>query len=216
MRLNPQRITGAILAALIAALALPALAQTPPAAPAASPPATVAAQPAPAPPSPSPTGAPADNAQSLVPAASRPQRDMSPWTMFLAADIVVKAVMASLALASLVTWTIFFAKAIQLARAQRRLRGALARIADARTLSEAQMALNGGDTALSALVRAALHEARLSGEGASDAGIKERSASRFSQIARAEARAMRHGWRCSPPSARPRRSSGCSAPSGAS
>jgi biopolymer transport protein ExbB len=42
-------------------------------------------------------------------------------------------------------------------------------------------------------VRAAQHEVRLSGDGASDAGIKERSASRFAEIARAEARAMRHG-----------------------
>jgi biopolymer transport protein ExbB len=113
--------------------------------------------------------------------------------MFLAADIVVKVVMASLTLASLVTWTIFFAKTVQLARAQRRLRSALARVGDARTLSEAQKALNGGGTALSALVRAALQEVRLSGEGASDAGIKERSASHFSEIARAEARAMRQG-----------------------
>ena len=46
---------------------------------------------------------------------------------------------------------------------------------------------------LSALVRAALHEVRLSGESSSDAGIKERSASRFTEIARAEARSMRFG-----------------------
>jgi len=136
--------------------------------------------------------APGDNSQPLS-SPSRPQRDLSPWSMFLAADIVVKAVMASLAFASLATWTIFFAKTAQLSRALRRLRAALTRIADVRTLSEAHMALNGGDTALSALVRAALHEVRLSGDGASDAGIKERSASRFSEIARAEARAMRHG-----------------------
>jgi hypothetical protein len=32
-------------------------------------------------------------------------RDLSPWGMFMQADIVVKAVMIGLALASLVTWT---------------------------------------------------------------------------------------------------------------
>ena len=42
-------------------------------------------------------------------------------------------------------------------------------------------------------MRAALQEVRLSGDSASDAGIKERSASRFAEIARAEARSMRHG-----------------------
>jgi biopolymer transport protein ExbB len=113
--------------------------------------------------------------------------------MFLAADIVVKVVMVSLAFASLVTWTIFFAKTLQLSRAQARLRRALARVAEAHTLSEAQKALTGRPTAVTALVRAALHEVRLSGDGASDAGIKERSASRFAEIARAEARAMRFG-----------------------
>ena len=45
--------------------------------------------------------------------------------MFLAADIVVKAVMVGLALASLATWTIFFAKSAELARARRRVAGAL-------------------------------------------------------------------------------------------
>jgi biopolymer transport protein ExbB len=113
--------------------------------------------------------------------------------MFLAADVLVKAVMVSLAFASLATWTIFFAKTVQLAHTRRRLGAALARIADARTLSEAQLALNSGDTALSALLRAALQEVRLSGDSAGDEGIKERAASRFAEISRAEARAMRQG-----------------------
>ena len=111
----------------------------------------------------------------------------------LAADVLVKAVMVSLAFASLATWTIFFAKTVQLAHTRRRLRVALARIAEARTLSEAQLALNSGETALSALLRAALQEVRLSGDSASDEGIKERAASRFTEISRAEARAMRQG-----------------------
>ena len=134
-----------------------------------------------------------DNDSRSISSNGRIQRDLSPWSMFLAADIVVKAVMVSLAFASLVTWTIFFAKTVQLAHTQRRLRAALARIAEARTLSEAQVALNASDTALSVLLRAALQEVRLSGDGAGDEGIKERAASRFSEIARAEARSMRQG-----------------------
>ena len=37
-------------------------------------------------------------------------RDLSPWGMFMAADIVVKAVMIGLVFASVLTWTIWFAK----------------------------------------------------------------------------------------------------------
>jgi biopolymer transport protein ExbB len=136
---------------------------------------------------------PPDDAGRAISATGHLQRDLSPWSMFLAADVLVKAVMLSLAFASLVTWTIFFAKTVQLLHTQRRLRGALSRIADARTLSEAQLALNDGDTTLSALLRAALQEVRLSGDGSSDDGIKERAASRFAEIARAEARSMRSG-----------------------
>jgi biopolymer transport protein ExbB len=147
------------------------------------------------PPPPLPEPPAARPLQDSVPSGAtvRQPRDLSPWSMFLAADIVVKVVMVSLAFASLVTWTIFFAKTMQLARAQRRLRIALTLINDAGTLSEAQTALKGRGTALAILVRAAMHEVRLSGDRADDAGIKERSASRFAEIARTEARVMRHG-----------------------
>src|SRR5207249_2061006 len=39
--------------------------------------------------------------------------NLSPWGMFLNADIVVKAVMIGLAFASLVTWTVWLAKTIE-------------------------------------------------------------------------------------------------------
>ncbi len=43
-------------------------------------------------------------------------RNLSPWGMFESADIVVKAVMIGLAFASLVTWTIWLAKTIEIRR----------------------------------------------------------------------------------------------------
>ena len=43
--------------------------------------------------------------------------------MFLTADILVKAVMVGLAFASLVTWTIFFAKTMQLSHSRRGFAG---------------------------------------------------------------------------------------------
>src|SRR6516225_4278666 len=119
--------------------------------------------------------------------------ELSPWSMFLSADILVKAVMVGLAVASLLTWTILIAKTIELSSARKRLRAALRRAAEARSLAEAQRALGSGDGVLSALLSAALREARLSAGISSDSGIKERAASSFGEISRAEARRIRLG-----------------------
>ena len=120
-------------------------------------------------------------------------RELSPWSMFLSADILVKAVMIGLAFASLVTWTIFIAKMIELSLIQRGLRAALARIGDARSLAEAQFALGAKHGVLSSLLAAAMREARLSAGISSDEGIKERAASSSAEIVRAEARRIRLG-----------------------
>ncbi len=113
--------------------------------------------------------------------------------MFLSADVLVKAVMIGLAFASLVTWTIFIAKMIELSLIQRKLRAALGQVSDARSLAEAQFALGAKGSVLSSLLTAAMREARLSAGISSDAGIKERAASSFAEIVRAEARRIRLG-----------------------
>jgi biopolymer transport protein ExbB len=143
--------------------------------------------------------APADNGAAAVDAA-KPLKttpvtlhELSPWSMFLSADIIVKAVMIGLAFASLVTWTIFIAKMIELSLVQHRLRAALGMIADSRSLAEAQFTLGSTGTILSSLLSAAMREARLSAGISSDAGVKERAASSFSEIVRAEARRIRLG-----------------------
>ena len=139
--------------------------------------------------------APADNATAAE--SARPSKpvlhELSPWSMFLAADIIVKAVMIGLAFASFVTWTVFIAKMIELSFIQRSLRAALAKIADSRSLAEAQFALGSNGTILSRLLAAAMREARLSAGISSDAGVKERAASSFSEIVRAESRRIRLG-----------------------
>ena len=76
---------------------------------------------------------------------------------------------------------------------QRKLRAALTKIADARSLAEAQFALGAKDSVLASLLAAAMREARLSAGISSDAGIKERAASSFAEIVRAEARRIRLG-----------------------
>ena len=175
-----------------AAPAAPAVQQAPavsqaPAAPA------QAAQPAQAAAPADATATPGDREGKLLKAAAAELRELSPWSMFKSADVLVKAVMIGLAFASLVTWTIFIAKMIELTVIQRKLRGALAKIADARSLAEAQFALGSKGSVLASLLAAAMREARLSAGITSDAGIKERAASRFAEIVRAEARRIRLG-----------------------
>jgi biopolymer transport protein ExbB len=145
---------------------------------------------------PAATAAPADNAVGAPDTAktSKPiLHELSPWSMFMSADIIVKVVMIGLAFASLVTWTVFIAKMIELTLVQRSLRAALRKIADSRSLAEAQFALGASGTILSSLLAAAMREARLSAGISSDTGVKERAASSFAEIVRAESRRIRLG-----------------------
>jgi biopolymer transport protein ExbB len=186
----------AAMAAIV--LASPALAQQqptplqPPAAQQAPAQATpAAAQAAPAASAPGAAVSPAAGASTQL-TISVP-RELSPWSMFMSADVVVKAVMIGLALASLITWTIFIAKMIELSVVQQKVRSALKKISDARSLAEAQFALGSKEGVLPSLLAACMREARLSAGISSDAGIKERAASSCAEIVRAEARRVRLG-----------------------
>ncbi|MGJ4950159.1 tonB-system energizer ExbB [Bradyrhizobium sp. HKCCYLS20291] len=123
--------------------------------------------------------------------------ELSPLGMFLKADIIVKAVMIALALASVASWTILIAKSIEFSVLRRKLGGALRKLTAAKSLAEAQVALGQGrkqsGNVAAVLLQAAIAEARLSAGLASDEGIKERAASSFSEIVRAEARRVRVG-----------------------
>jgi biopolymer transport protein ExbB len=193
----PAPTAAPVVAAPPAAAPSPVVPAQPVASPAQAPASSAIGQSAPAP-SPTvqsepPTAAAADSGARSLKSTAVALRELSPWSMFLAADVLVKAVMIGLAFASLVTWTIFIAKMIELSLVQRKLRRALGKISDARSLSEAQFALGAKDSVLSALLAAAMREARLSAGISSDSGIKERAASRFAEIVRAEARRIRLG-----------------------
>ena len=183
--------------AVIAALAMLSLAAPTSAQQGTAPAAPPAVQQAPAvsqlPAAPADTPAAQPEREKFLKAAAAELKELSPWTMFKSADVVVKAVMIGLAFASLVTWTIFFAKLLELAVVQRKVRSALAKIADARSLAEAQFALGSKGSVLASFLAAAMREARLSAGISSDAGIKERAASSFGEIVRAEARRIRLG-----------------------
>lgn len=138
--------------------------------------------------------APASEASGAAKAGIAPaMKELSPWAMFMSADIIVKAVMIGLAFASLVTWTVFIAKSIELSVASTKLRSALKKVAEVRSLAEAQMALGSKEGILPSFLTAALREARMSAGLSSDTGIKERAASCFAEIVRAEQRRIRIG-----------------------
>jgi biopolymer transport protein ExbB len=120
-------------------------------------------------------------------------RDLSPWGMFLAADVVVKAVMIGLAFASVLTWTIWFAKTFELLAARRRLHQAIEALNEARSLADAITGLNdqSGDVAM--LLRATETELRLSADAMPTDGVKERIASRLERIEAAAGRRMIRG-----------------------
>jgi biopolymer transport protein ExbB len=202
MSLSRAMIFAVISALAMLSLAAPSSAQqgAAPAAPSVAQQAPAASQPpaalpqAAAPTAPSDAAAtPAEREGKLLKAAAAELRELSPWSMFKSADVLVKAVMIGLAFASLVTWTIFIAKMLELTVVQRKLRSALVKIADARSLAEAQFALGAKGSVLASFLAAAMREARLSAGISSDAGIKERAASSFGEIVRAEARRIRLG-----------------------
>ncbi|PAV47086.1 tonB-system energizer ExbB [Pseudomonas sp. HAR-UPW-AIA-41] len=119
--------------------------------------------------------------------------DLSPWGMYQNADVVVKGVMIGLALASVITWTIWLAKGLEILLARRRLRGELAALKGLRSLAQAA-ALGLGERSLSqTLIADAQEELRLSAGTQSKDGIKERVAFRLERLVAASGRQMNQG-----------------------
>src|SRR5215813_13850537 len=72
-------------------------------------------------------------AQDSEPLLATLPRDLTPWGMYLNADPVVKGVLIGLALASIVTWTVWLAKTIEIVLAKRRVQGALNKLVRVRS-----------------------------------------------------------------------------------
>ena len=149
----------------------------------------------PVPPGPTETAPAAEPAEAggraVIQAVAPGAHELSPWTMFVNADLLVKVVMAGLALASVITWTILVAKTLELGLARRGLARAIGRVTGAGSLAEAESALGGRVTVLDRLIAALADEVRIS-RGPTD-GIKERGASRCTEIVKAEGRTARRG-----------------------
>ncbi|AAN70871.1 MULTISPECIES: tonB-system energizer ExbB [Pseudomonas] len=168
--------------------------------------ATPAAATAPATPAAAPADAPAPDATASNPAAADPSvqalvedtslgmaHDLSPWGMYKNADIVVKIVMIGLAIASIITWTIWIAKGFELMGAKRRLRGEIAQLKKSTTLKEASEVTNKEGTLAHTLVHDALEEMRLSANAREKEGIKERVSFRLERLVHASGRTMSSG-----------------------
>ncbi|MDI3247750.1 MULTISPECIES: tonB-system energizer ExbB [unclassified Pseudomonas] len=119
--------------------------------------------------------------------------DLSPWGMYQNADVVVKAVMIGLAIASIITWTIWIAKGFELLGAKRRLRAEIAHLKKATTLKEASETATKKGTLANLLVHDALEEMRLSANTREKEGIKERVSFRLERLVAACGRNMSSG-----------------------
>ena len=118
-------------------------------------------------------------------------RDLSPWGMFMNADVVVKVVMVGLVIASVVTWTVWLAKTIELLKARRKLRSAVDALSAVKTLANARQ--SNIEEPVASFYAAAVDELRLSDGSMDKDGLKERIASRLERTEAAFSRRISRG-----------------------
>lgn len=145
-------------------------------------------------------GAPAPSAE---PVASSPAEaagpnpnlphDLSPWAMFMQADIIVKGVMIGLAFASVITWTVWLVKSLELFAARARVKRGMRAIANDMSLAAASQTLGNGGGVLRSFIDVAALELRMSTDTPDKHGIKERVASRLERVESASIRSINKG-----------------------
>ena len=119
-------------------------------------------------------------------------RNLSPWNMFANADIVVQAVMIGLAFASLVTWTIWLTKTVEIRRKTATAKRRLGLLETDTVLADVERQCRDGDDAVAQIVQSAAREASLS-SGIADDGFKERIALRLERVEAAMSRQIARG-----------------------
>ena len=119
--------------------------------------------------------------------------DLSPWGMYQNADVVVKSVMIGLILASILTWTVWVAKSIELISARRRLRRELPELKRARNLQQAAEQARVQHSFSTILIEEAQDELQLSANSKLKEGIKERVSFRLERLVAACGRDMSTG-----------------------
>ena len=117
----------------------------------------------------------------------------SPWDMFLNAGPVVRCVMILLAMASLLTWTIFIAKSVELLRVRMKLAKAEQTLEQANTLDLGEEGTRQNGIAHT-LVMAAETERKRSADIPDDSeGLKERIVLHLERLEAAEGRRLMRG-----------------------
>jgi biopolymer transport protein ExbB len=116
-----------------------------------------------------------------------PPPDLTPWSMFQSADLIVKLVILLLVVASVVTWTVLLVKSGEIIAARKRLKAAMRGVETARSLEDLLQTAELGPLLVAA-------EAEIAAStGLPPEGVKDRVATRLSRIEAALARRMGRG-----------------------
>jgi biopolymer transport protein ExbB len=145
-----------------------------------------------APPQPNASSPSEGEASAVHAAPANLPHDLSPWGMFMSADIIVKVVMVGLAFASLVTWTVAVFKSLQLVFAKRALKQGLLKLATAPNLKAASDGLTHKTGRVAQFIDVARGEAERS-ENLPAEGIKERAGALLTRLEQRAGRAMTRG-----------------------
>jgi len=129
--------------------------------------------------------------EHMISGADLPE-DLSPWSMFENADIIVKLVIVGLAFASLVTWTVWLAKTLELRSARGAVRRDIRILNSAATFAQAHEQLRDGDSPVAQLMQSTAAEIRLSANLRAE-GLKERIALQLERIEMAVSRKVSRG-----------------------
>ncbi len=143
-------------------------------------------------------GAPLPEAEApaIGPTEATLPHDLSPWGMFMAADMVVKGVMVGLLIASLVTWTVWLAKSLEIFASRGRLRKARVDLNNCADLTQARRVFETRRGVVPLMVRATYEESRASAAALANAGgdgLKERVGSHLGRIEVEAGRRMTRG-----------------------
>lgn len=139
---------------------------------------------------PGPQDAAMPDAANHSAAASILPDSFSPWDMFMHAGVVVKAVIVGLAFASLVTWTLFLVKGLELWRRLRRSRALRHALNSCVSLDDARRTGPGGSAEMACVDKELQWSKACLADGE---GLKERMASGLDEITLARARAATNG-----------------------
>src|SRR5712692_10351015 len=108
-------------------------------------------------------------------------RDMTVLGLFVTANALVKLVIVTLIVASVVTWWMWFSKSIRLRKTKRSVVAALPMLAQARSLADAAAHVRGKFDPVAVLVQTAYDEGQRSA-GLRSEGLKERISWRLERI----------------------------------